>query len=360
MKISFILGDWARNIGNAFFQVGGLHVLNTVLPNAKISIIGEQPGYPSYWNPRGGNPANYFDMAPEMDTDLLVLMGPMLRPEMPKIWGNSLEKLLKKGTKLMLLGVAAMNYEKEHISTYREFFKKYPPDILTSRDTETYQQIGDLAKFAYDGIDLAFFLPEIYQPVGFASDVERVVLNFDKIPEPEIQINVPFDNKSTPKNSLNAQFEFNSDTWFIKFPKYRTKLASRSRQLMFLEGFIFRDKPVNKIGQYDIIRTDHRPHPMISRKTYRGKNVFTNDTPYPYLEIYSQGALTLSNRIHGCVAAMCYGKPAMLFSSSPRVRMLERLGLQDIINHPVYLDTSVLRMEKGNLIAFLREHLPKI
>jgi hypothetical protein len=295
-----------------------------------------------------------------MDTDLLVLMGPMFRPETQKIWGDSLEKLLNRGTKLVLLGVAAMKYEKEHIASYRRFLKKYPPVILTSRDTETYKQLGDLAKFAYDGIDFAFFLPEIYQPVGFVSDVERVVLNFDKIPEPEIRINVPFHNKVSPKNSLNAQFNFNSETWFLKFPKYRTKLASRSRQLMFLEGFLFRDKSLKKIGQYEVIRTDHRPHPMISRKTYRSKNMFTNDTPYPYLEIYSQGVLTLSNRIHACVAAISYGKPAMLFSSSPRVRMLERLGLKDIINHPVYVDTNVLRREKEKLIVFLQEHLAKI
>ena len=79
MKISFILGDWARNIGNAFFQLGGLHVLKTVLPHAQFAIIGEQPGYPSYWNRRGGNPPNYFDMAAEMDTDMLVLMGQQSR-----------------------------------------------------------------------------------------------------------------------------------------------------------------------------------------------------------------------------------------------------------------------------------------
>ncbi len=360
MKISFILGDWARNIGNAFFQLGGLHVLKTVLPNAKFAIIGEQPGYPSYWNPRGGNPPNYFDMAAEMDTDLLVLMGPMFRPETPEIWGDSLENLMSKGTKLMLLGVAAMKYEKEQIDSYRKFLKKFPPVLLTSRDTETYEQLGDLAQFAYDGIDLAFFLPEVYQPVGFVSDVQRVVLNFDKIPEPKIRIDVPFSTKAGPMNSYNTQFNFNNETWFLKFPKFRTKLASRSRYLMFLEGLLFRDTSFKKIGHYEIIRTDHRPHPMLSRKTYRVKNLFINDTPYPYLEIYSQSVLTLSNRIHACVAAMSYGKPAMLFSSSPRVRMLERLGLQDILNQPVYLDKHLLDKEKRNLRMFLGEHLAKL
>lgn len=360
MKISFILGDWARNIGNAFFQLGGLHVLKTVLPHAQFAIIGEQPGYPSYWNPRGGNPPNYFDMAAEMDTDMLVLMGPMFRPETPDIWGDSLEKFMNRGTKLVLLGVAAMRYEKEQINSYRKFLKKYPPALLTSRDTETFEQLGDLAQHAYDGIDLAFFLPEIYQPVGFVSDTQKVVLNFDKIPEPEIRVTASSSAKAETTNSCSTQFHFNDQTWLLQFPKYRTKLANRSRYLMFLEGLLFRKPSAKNVGQYEVIRTDHRPHPMFSRKTYRGKNMFFNDTPYPYLEIYSQGLLTLSNRIHACVAALSYGKPAMLFSSSPRVRMLERLGLQDIIQHPVYLESHLLDREKRNLRMFLQEHLAKL
>ena len=219
MKISFILGDWARNIGNAFFQLGGLHVLKTVLPHAQFAIIGEQPGYPSYWNPRGGNPPNYFDMAAEMDTDMLVLMGPMFRPETPDIWGDSLEKFM---------------------NSYRKFLKKYPPALLTSRDTETFEQLGDLAQHAYDGIDLAFFLPEIYQPVGFVSDTQKVVLNFDKIPEPEIRVTASSSAKAETTNSCSTQFHFNDQTWLLKFPEYRTKLANRSRYLMFLEGLLFR------------------------------------------------------------------------------------------------------------------------
>jgi hypothetical protein len=342
------------------FQLGGLHVLKKAVPDATFAIIGEQPGYPSYWNLRGGNPANYFDMASEMDTDVLVLMGPMFRPETEDIWGGPLKKLLARGTKLVLLGVAAMQYEEDHIRAYRQFLKKYPPFIFTSRDTETFERLGDLATYAYDGIDFGFFLSDVYQPVGFRSEKERLILNFDKIPEPNIRIDAQTHNKPDHKDPFEQGFTFNGESWTVRFPKFRTKLAQRSRQLMFLEGVLFRDQSFNEIGSYEVIRTDHRPHPMISRKTYRSKNMFFNDTPYPYLEIYSQGVLTLSNRIHACVAAMNYDKPAMLFSSSPRVRMLERVGLQDILKRPVVLDREKLDIEKENLTGFLQDHFARL
>ena len=57
-SIAHILGGWSVNIGNAFFQLAGYEVLRELFPSARISLVPEQPGYPSYWNRRGGNPAH--------------------------------------------------------------------------------------------------------------------------------------------------------------------------------------------------------------------------------------------------------------------------------------------------------------
>jgi hypothetical protein len=59
--------------------------------------------------------------------------------------------------------------------------------------------------------------------------------------------------------------------------------------------------------------------------------------------------------MHACVAATSYGKPSMLFSQSPRVRLLERVGLAAIREKPVALDLHVLEKEKQKLISFLKE-----
>jgi hypothetical protein len=361
MNIAHILGDWGRNIGNAFFQLGGLHVLNKIAPDSQFTLIGEKPGYPSYWNPTGGNPNDYFDIASKVDADILILMGPIFRPEIEKIWSDTLEQIMSSGAELILLGVAAMEYGEDMIKLYRRFLKRFPPLILTSRDTDTYQALGDLAKYAYDGIDLAFFLPDFYQPVGLRPALYPfIAMNFDKYPNPKIIISDSQPGLVLEDSPFDADFEFNGKYWQVMFDKLRTRLAALSRYFMFLEGIVFGGRKTMNVGDYNIVRTDHRPHPMLKRKTYRDSNVFVNDVPYGYLEIYSQAELTLTNRLHACVAALSYGKPAMLFSNSPRIRLLERLGLFDITKQPVYLDRKKLEHEKEGLMKFLQESISKL
>jgi hypothetical protein len=354
--ITHILGGWSPNIGNAFFQLGGYHVLKTVLPEATFSLINEKPGYPQYWNPRGGNPRDYFDLAAAVQSDYLVLMGPMFRPETMKIWGDSLDKIMSRGTRLILLGVAAISYDSQYFEEYRNFLKKYPPYLLVSRDSETYEKLGELAQYAYDGIDLAFFIPDYYPIYGFGNLPPYVAFSFDKAPEPEIYI-VPQGKQPPDPGKISQSFEFNHETWVVKLYGWRTRLARKSRYLMFLEGVLFRGEQTKQIGQYRIIRTDHRYCPTIGRKTFRSPNVMVNDTPYPYFEIYGNAELILTNRLHASIIGLAYGRPAMVVSVSPRLRMIERLKLADITRHPVRVDSTMLDKEKENLKGFLREHL---
>lgn len=351
-----ILGGWSPNIGNAFFQLGGYHVLRSILSDATFSFINEKPGYPQYWNPRGGNPRDYFDMASAVKSDYLVLMGPMFRPETMGIWGESLEIIVNQGTRLIFLGVGAMRYEPEYVEQYRTFLKKFPPYLFVSRDNESYEKLGDLAQFAYDGIDMAFFIPDFFPIAGFANLPPYVALNFDKIPEPEFAILSEGSPKVDQEKALK-QFEFNHQTWIVKQEHWRTHLARRSRYTMLLESILFKGNQSKMIGDYPIVRTDHRYTPIIGRRTYRYPNVMVNDTPYPYFEIYGNAQLILSDRLHACVMGMAYGKSAMVFSESPRLRLLERFNIPEITSRPVSIDPLVLKQEKTNLKEFLKLHL---
>jgi hypothetical protein len=354
--LTHIIGSWSDNIGNAFFQLGGYHVLKTVLPDATFSLINEKPGYPRYWNPRGGNPRGYFDMAAAIKSDYLVLMGPMFRPETIQIWGDTLDKLQGKETRLVLLGVGAMHYEPQYIEEYQNILKKYPPYLLISRDSETYEKLGHLAQYSYNGIDLAFFVPDYYPIYGFENIPHYVAFNFDKVPEPEIYIHAQGSQTQNHKQGSKSFF-FNNETWIVKPNGWRIRLARKSRYLSFLEGVLFMGRQTKQIGQYQIIRTDHRYCPIIGRKTFRYPTMMVNDTPYPYFEIYGNAHLVLSDRLHACIIGLAYGKPAMLFSETPRLRLIERLNLADITKNPVQLEPSVLGMEKANIITFLKMHL---
>ena len=283
-------------------------------------------------------------------------MGPMFRPETMGIWGESLERIVSQGTRLIYLGVGAMRYEPEYIEQYRAFLKKFPPFLFVSRDDESYEKLGDLAHFGYNGIDLAFFIPDYFPISGFANLPPYVAFNFDKIPEPEFVIF----SKGSPKvdqGKVIKQFEFNHQTWIVKPEHWRTRLARRSRYTMLLESILFKGNQTKMIGDYPIVRTDHRYTPIIGRRTYRYPNVMVNDTPYPYFEIYGKAELILSDRLHACVMGLAYGRFAMVFSESPRLRLLDRFDIPDITSRPLSIDPLVLNQEKTNLIEFLKKHL---
>ena len=351
-RIAHILGGWSVNIGNAFFQLAGYHVLRECFPQAEVALIPEQPGYPSYWNRRGGNPVNCFDYVNQLKPDYLVLMGPIFRREMFSIWGEALEKLMDEGTKLVLLGVGAMTYADPDIQLYRDFLSRFRPVLMVTRDSDTCNLLGDLADHTHDGIDFAFFLSDYYPVHAIENLSNTIALNFDKIPEPRVIVNT-----SSSPNSIC--FDFMGDSWQVEIPRFRTWLARSSRYGMFLEGALFGGNEVEKIGSYDVVRLDHRPHPLLRAKTYRSPQTLVNDTPYPYLDVYGNAALTLTDRVHATVAALQYGKPAMLFSSSPRVRLLDRLGLDGFSQKPLWLDKARLDEEKTKVKTFIKENLNK-
>jgi hypothetical protein len=251
-----------------------------------------------------------------------------------------------------------MNYDSDNLKEYRVFLKKYKPYIFTSRDTKTFEAMGDIAEHAYDGIDFGFFVSEIYTPEGkWGENYKVVALNFDKLPEPTIKVGETIGSANKSHTIFDKAFSYEGDLWTVHFSPIRLKFSSRSRYGMFIEGLIFPGSDTLEIGNFTVVRTDHRPHPLIKRKTFRSPNVLVNDTPYPYFEVYRKADLTLSNRIHACVAALSYGRRAMLFSKSPRIDLLSRLGLDEITNKPVEIDAGLLQLEKIKLLSFLSQHI---
>ena len=344
--IAIVAGYWSTNIGNSFFQLGAEYVLKRAFPEARVVLVADQPGY---YNVRQGNPRNALIPLEYMPIDYLVILGPFLRPEYEVIWSSTIEKLLARNVRIMVLSAGMMDYSAELIEKSRHWLAKIRPYVLTTRDEETYRNFADLAEFAFNGIDVAFFLSDVYEPMPLEMK-EYVVFNFDKIPEP--YVNVSDNQEHTGK--ADYEFQFKNKVWQVRFPSLRTLLSRRSRIFSFAEPLLWRGHPYPKqIDGMRIIRTDHRFNPLILRKAYRGPNSFVLDIPWPYLDIYSQATCTFSNRVHACVAALAYGKPAMLFSKTPRARLLQRVGVNEITQRPSLVSSERLQEEKRALLDFL-------
>ena len=343
-KIAIPAGYWSTNIGNSFFQLGAEYVLQTVFPEHEVILIGDQPGY---WRPgKKGNPSHAIVLTEFLEIDYLVILGPFLRPEYDEIWLPTLKKLHEKGVRLILLAAGMMDYSQEQIQRYRDWLSKIPPFILVTRDSVTYKAMHDLAEHSYDGIDVAFFISDYYTPPQMQIE-PFVTFNFDKWPEPTI---LP---ETGNESEYDFTFRFEGKTWTLSFPRLRTNFVQGSRFFQFLSTWMPENQSVS-FGTYPIIRTDHRFNPLLIRNIFKKNRLVAMDIPQPYLTIYANTKLTLSNRVHACVATLAYGNAAMLFSRSPRAALLDRAGLQNIGKQPVKMDMEFLQKEKSQLISFLK------
>lgn len=347
--IGVTFGGWSTNMGNSFFQLGAMSLLRDRL-GLPVTPVGEQSGHPMYWNRRGGAIENALEHLDLAAIDTVVILGPVLRREFRSIWANSLRLLQKRGVRIVLLGTGAMHYDETTLADYRQILKEFRVSVLATRDTTTFEALGDLADAAYDGIDLGFFISEAHEPAGLRGG-PYVALNFDKVPEPEISLGRNGDG------GADIAFEFQGDQWNLRVPGGRHRLARMSRYLMMLEGIVAPRAKGTRIGRYEILRTEHRSNPVIVRKSFRGPRTLLSDVPYPYLEIYNAAELTLSSRLHACVAALSYGRAAMLGLETARSGLLDRLGLDDVQMKPVRLSRERLDEEKDGLTQFLRQNL---
>jgi len=349
-RIGVLTGYWSTNIGNAFFQLGAIYALQQAYPSAHVFPIGDQPGY---WTTSKGNPPNAIDYAKHLELDALVILGPFVRPEMSGIVSDLIRTQHEKGAKIMVLAAGMMQYDAGTIELSRSLMKECPPHVFTTRDTETYDALGDLAEFAYDGVDVATFVSDLFPCVP--SDLEPyIAVNFDQIPEPKFSTDPSFNGRT------DRSFSHDGKIWKVQQPKRRTEICYKRRAYIFLDCLLGMNNGPERIDDKLVVRTDHRYNPFLMKKNYRASNIYSGDVPYSYLNIYANADLTISNRVHACVATVSYGNPAMLFTRSPRAYLLKRLGLDKIKDEPQRVDLSFLADEKAKLIGWLSERLTEM
>jgi polysaccharide pyruvyl transferase WcaK-like protein len=349
MKIAYVGGYWATNIGNAFFNIGADYILKEVFGKENVNMVFDQPAGIFRSGKKRGNPKKSLDIIRLLEVDFVVLLGPVISKYFLPIWKETLLDLKRRNLKYMILSAGIMKSNDKQLTEIRAFFKDFPPYLVTTRDRDAFEFLKDITPRAYDGIDFAFFVPNAHNAVKLNID-NLLVMNFDKFFEPKIKLDWKKDRKPT--------FVFDEQRWNLKFNKPLQKIGSKTDR--FSDAFVYAisifpapDRPTN-IGKYTVIRTDHRFTPMMKNKVFRYSNSFVADIPESYLDIYANADLTLSDRIHACVMTLAYGKYAMLFSRTNRSKLLDRVGADDITKKPVKLDMEVLTKEKENLINWLK------
>lgn len=336
-RIAILTSYWSTNIGNSFFQLGAEYVLKRIFPNDLVFPIGDQPGYAF---PQHGWPKNAFDVTATLDIDLLVVLGPVLRPEFEHMLLPTLKALAQKGTKFLFMGMGMMQYDDATIERVKGYLRELPVAAFVSRDRPTYDAFHEVCPHAFDGVDVAFFVSDVWGDAPRPNMAPYMVMNFDQLPEPDF-VESP------------SGIPIGKATYEMRMPDFRRKFSEKGTLFNIVERMVFPQKATTELGGLQIVRTDHRYNPVVLKKIYNAPNTYSGDTPYSYFALYSGCELTLSNRVHACAATLAFGNKAMLVSKTPRAYLLDRAGAATIKEKPTSLDMDKLAAEKRSLIEFV-------
>jgi hypothetical protein len=250
---------------------------------------------------------------------------------------------------VIFLGAAMFRFTEEEIEANRPFLREIEPAAFLTRDLPTWEAFKDCCEHSYAGIDSAFFAPDVHEPFRLALP-PYIAVAYDRFPEPRIEA-------AETEEGVGAcahRFRALGLHWGLSYPRLQEALASRGKFEAYLGALAdFRRLP-SQVGGYMVVRPGHRFNPHVTWKIYRRPQAVASDEPWTFFTLYAGAELALSDRVHACVAALAYGRPAMLYRHTKRACLLDRVGAEAIGREPVTVPPQRLAEEKRRQIAFLR------
>jgi|SRR3989304_8387604 len=345
-KISFFCSYWPTNIGNAFIDLGSIQSVLAAAPSISIHTIS---GFPRLLFERRSRShvdellelfenirkrsigkqtsktlvrinskipklnriletdndrlQNLFDLGKAVKSDFAVFSGMVLYDYFIKQHKSTIMELKKKNVKIILNGVGGGYFGENEIFRIRKFLKEISPYAFISRDEKTFESYHDLAEHSHNGIACGFFIKDYYTPIKL--DLPKfVVLNFDTMPEPKLNI-------------------------------------------------------INEM----VIRTHHwssyyKGFRKIPKRYFTKPNTLISDFPDDYLALYSNTSTLYSDRVHACVATLSFGRPCRLFIGEDditRAALFEKVGANTIGSRITYPNIDMIDKEKEKQVRFLSD-----
>ena len=308
MKIAYIGGFWATNIGNAFYNIGILWLLRNVYGIDNVYFIPDPPQW--FWNTK----INY-DLISKLNVDLVIISGPCFNFKIKKVYEDIFNNLKKKQISVGFVSVGASAYSSNETEYVKKFLNQYDVRFIITRDYETYRLYNEYQCQVYNGLCGSMFLNEALSLPNIED--KYVVYAFDFHNEP---------------------YMGNNEKYYVK------------RKYSIL--------PQKEINGIKIVRCNHTSFSRIKYLIFNKPNQYYSDLPYGYLTIYKNADVILTNRVHACCAGLILGTPAMYIknskrSYSSRSHLFERIGVANIFNEPVLLNCDYINSEKNEMIKFM-------
>jgi len=324
-KIIYFTQNWVSNIGNLFIDMGALISLDeaikiyegemfSVMPIGTLNLWSKyiymsklisqlkplwklvKPLFPqSKLSDFMVQPSDSFNLAEIIEADYTVFSGWFLTTIHFKTYDKLLEKLVKKGVKIIFYGVGGDQYSSSEVIYIRDKLKKIKPYLLITRDSIAFEKYSDLAENSFDGLDAAFYVNRF----NFLKDIKLnivpyVVLTFDRA-----------ENRETERR-LEKEYKENG---------------------------------------VNVIKCSHVPYSRPSEK-------FVSESPFDYLILYSHATEVHSDRVHACVVALSFGNKCKLYTRDIRSSLLSKACEGDITKELCPLrDISKLMRKQINILS---------
>ena len=317
MKVTYFNNCWFTNVGEGFIDLGAYEIIKQVFgTNVNIATVTdmtewyidknknwrslpskiEKKFFPVKFKDKYLSEAvDLFDL---YESDYLVLAG-MFACEsfLHTKASESLLKMAQNGTKIIFLGMGGAKYTTKEINEFSNYLKKLNPYLVVTRDYTTYENYKDVVN-CISGIDCAFWIKDVFKPVGFAKKAFDVV-TFNRTKEPE------------------------------KYKEIKDKLIIRPQHF-----------------QYDFSMKNICDNCMIS------------DSPYDYLSLYANAHNVYTDLVHATVISLEYGTPVQFFPVDGRAKLFEHLnGLYKDNDGFLHIDEKELDNQKDNVIKKIQESI---
>ncbi|MCU1496124.1 MAG: hypothetical protein JWM47_77 [Acidimicrobiales bacterium] len=351
LTIGIASGYTSQNIGNAFFQLGGAAQVARAAQLAgrevRVTFVPDVPGNWTLRRKGNGSPPAHFDVLRHTEgLDLLVIQGPSLSWFVNDFWTDALADLRARGTQVALIGIAFYRFDQAEIDQARRFLDANPVLAISTRDSRSATLLREMVgekPVVHDGLDSGFWLPHAHTPLPLAGG-PYLALTFDRFVEPRITAD------PDPERLIRMEPD-------DRLARLANRIARQGKAKAYAAALLDRSERPARIGDHTVIRPEHRSNPPMHWKAYGRPNGLMADEPYSYLSVYAAAELTVSDRVHACVAALAYGNRAVILNETPRGRLLDRVAPAGTPDGLRRVDPHELDRERAAQECFVADHV---
>lgn len=336
MKILVENSVWT-NVGNAWFQTSLYYYLKALLPEHNV-FMGEGSINLAFRINNKTQEHNALNIMDYQEADMHVFSGPILECFIRE-YKNAIIRLRQRGEKYCLISISGTGMDLQKRSEVGEFFKKFPPEFVATRDEETYLWLKEYTPNIYNGICTSFLVGKVIPLSTLKLDKPYFISSFYRELEPYY--------------TLDCDDDCTIET--LKLKHYPTMLYlpyDVSRHLNFLR------KQQKEVGGKLIVRTIQNINTKYNHINFAMPNSFISFNPLSYLELVKSSEFTISDRVHACAISLALNKPARFLFKTSRAGIFDRLGFDYHSQHGImYPNSDRIDEEIAKLSVEIKRYL---